>query len=103
MPPSAVFNAAEPAPYLREHSVVFVCVDVEAYERSSKIITEIGIATLDTHDIESLAPGEGGAEWMKKIRARHFRIKEHKHYKNTEFVTGCADRFEFGYVFHVRP
>ncbi|PVH86847.1 hypothetical protein DL98DRAFT_567142 [Cadophora sp. DSE1049] len=96
MPPSAVFKADESAPYLQEHSVIFVCIDVEAYERSSRIITEIGIATLDTDDLESLAPGEGGAEWMKKIRARHFRINEHKHYNNTEFVAGCADRFEFG-------
>ncbi|KAL5326879.1 hypothetical protein ACEPPN_004568 [Leptodophora sp. 'Broadleaf-Isolate-01'] len=96
LPPSAVFKADQAAPYLHEGSVVFVCIDVEAYERNTRIVTEIGIATLDTNDLKSLAPGEGGAEWMKKIRARHFRINEHKHYNNTDFVAGCADRFEFG-------
>lgn len=96
LPPSAVFNANEPAPYTQEGSVVFVCIDVEAYERNTRIITEIGVSTLDTNDLKSLVPGEGGVEWMKKIRARHFRINENKHYNNTDFVAGCADRFEFG-------
>ena len=31
-------------------------------------ITEIGISTLDTLDLINVPPGEGGAEWMKKIR-----------------------------------
>ena len=31
---------------------------------------------------------------MDQIRARHFRIKEHKHLVNTDFVIGCGDRFE---------
>ncbi|KAL2074789.1 hypothetical protein VTL71DRAFT_8568 [Oculimacula yallundae] len=96
LPPSAVFKSDEPAPYAQESSVVFVCIDVEAYERNARVITEVGIATLDTNDLKGLAPGEGGFEWMKKIRARHFRIKENMHYNNTDFVAGCADRFEFG-------
>lgn len=33
---------------------------------------------------------------MDAIRSRHFRINEYKHINNTEFVHGCADRFEFG-------
>ncbi|KAK2630155.1 hypothetical protein QTJ16_000975 [Diplocarpon rosae] len=96
LPPSAYFDAGDPAPYTPEGSVVFVCVDVEAYERNSRLITEIGISTLDTLDLISLVPGEGGVEWMKKIRARHFRISDHKHLNNGNFVAGCADRFEFG-------
>lgn len=76
--------------------MVFICVDVEAYERNTKLITEIGIATLDTKDIAAIKPGEGGADWMSVIRARHFRINEHKHLNNVEFVAGCADKFEFG-------
>jgi hypothetical protein len=96
LPPSASFDADKLAPYEPEGSVVFICVDVEAYERNHSQITEIGIATLDTVDLKSLIPGEGGANWMSMIRARHFRIDEHKHLKNTDFVDGCADRFEFG-------
>jgi len=94
--PSADFDPERLAPYDQEGSVVFISVDVEAYERPPGQITEIGIATLDTEDIKNLIPGKGGAEWLNKIRTRHFRIEEHKHLNNTEFVSGCADRFEFG-------
>ncbi|TVY54585.1 Uncharacterized protein LSUE1_G009553, partial [Lachnellula suecica] len=94
--PALSFTPDILAPYPREGRVVFVCVDVEAYERNNNLITEIGIATLDTDDLEGVVPGEGGANWMKLIRARHFRINEHKHLNNTEFVHGCADRFEYG-------
>ena len=81
------------APYPFDQDVVFVCVDVEAYEKDHHKITEIGISTLDTRDLSDISPGEGGAEWMKRIRARHFRIVEHAHLVNTEFVSGCADNF----------
>jgi hypothetical protein len=84
------------APFPQEGRVVFVCVDIEAYERNNNFITEIGVATLDTDDLVDVVPGEGGANWMELIRAKHFRINEYKHLNNTEFVQGCADRFEFG-------
>lgn len=75
-------------------NVIFISIDVEAYERSRRTITEIGISTLDTADLLGLTPGKGGVEWTRKIRSRHFRIKESAHLENHEFVTGCADRFE---------
>jgi hypothetical protein len=96
LPPTTRFDPDKVAAYNQEGSVVFVCVDVEAYERNNSQITEIGFATLDTEDLKSLVPGEGGTNWLSVIRARHFRINEYKHLKNTEFVDGCADRFEFG-------
>lgn len=71
---------------------------MESYERNHNLITEIGIATLDTADIIDVAPGQGGVNWFEHIRARHFRVKEYSNLINTEFVTGCPDRFEFGYV-----
>lgn len=83
-----------PAPYPFDKSVVFVCVDIEAWERDHKIITEIGISTLDTNDLVGIPPGEGGAEWMKKLRGRHYRVAEYSHLTNTEFVSGCAENFE---------
>ncbi|KAJ9668170.1 hypothetical protein H2201_001599 [Coniosporium apollinis] len=89
-------NTAEVAPYSFESSVVFICVDVESYERDHSLITEVGISTLDTLDLVDLPPGKDGENWMSKIRARHFRIKEHAHLNNTEFINGCANRFEFG-------
>lgn len=85
-------NSLAPHPF--DQSVVFVCVDVEAYEKDHKKITEVGISTLDTLDLAKSPPGEGGVEWMKMIRGRHFRIAEHGHLANTDFVVGCADKFE---------
>lgn len=96
LPPSKDLDVERLAPYNQEGSVVFVCVDVEAYERNTRQITEIGIATLDTTDIAKLNPGNGGVNWREMIRARHFRIREYRHLENSEFVNGCADKFEFG-------
>ena len=83
----------DPAPYPFHDNVIFICVDVEAYEWNQRQITEIGISTLDTSDLVNTPPGEGGVEWMKKIRARHFRIKEYAHLKNSVHVSGCPDQF----------
>ena len=96
IPQDQRLNLDEPAPYERENSVVFVSIDVEACERNNKLITEIGVATLDTDDLVDIAPGQGGGNWMKLIRARHFRINEYKHLINHEFVVGAPDKFEFG-------
>ncbi|CAL8576314.1 hypothetical protein XPA_002202 [Xanthoria parietina] len=87
-------EVSEPAPFAFQDHVVFVCVDVEAYEKDHRPITEIGISTLDTHDLLGLPPGEYGKTWTKKIRSRHFRIKETAHLHNSEYVAGCADNFE---------
>jgi hypothetical protein len=96
-----VIDIENPAPYIQEDSVVFISIDVEAYERNHNLITEIGIATLDTADINRVSPGEGGINWMKAIRARHFRIMEYGHLKNQQFINGCADYFQFGLVYPV--
>jgi hypothetical protein len=94
-PPRAV-DPFSPAPFDFEQSVVFICVDVESYERAHHKITEIGVATLDTRDLVGVAPGQDGEEWRKIIKARHFRINEHRHLVNYEFVHGHPDGFEFG-------
>lgn len=75
-------------------NVIFISIDVESYERERTAITEIGVSTLDTNDLANIPPGEGGVAWMKKIRSRHFRIKEYSHLVNSDFIVGCADRFE---------
>lgn len=89
-----IINTAKAVPHALYQNVVFVSVDVESYERHHKTVTEIGISTLDTNDIADLAPGEGGEAWMKMIRSRHFRIRENSHLINTDFISGCADKFE---------
>jgi hypothetical protein len=99
-PPSSTLSPAVdpsmPAPFPFDQSVVFVCVDVESHERAHHKITEVGVATLDTRELVGVPPGEDGKAWREKIRARHFRIKEHRHLVNSEFVAGHPDGFDFG-------
>lgn len=89
-----VIDMMNPVPYPFHQEVIFIAIDVEWYERSNKTITEIGISTLDTRNLLDIAPGAGCLAWMDQIRARHFRIREHSHLINSDFVTGCGDRFE---------
>jgi hypothetical protein len=84
------------APYSREHDAIIISVDLEAYEHASSIITEIGIAILDTRHIADIAPGKNGQNWFDKIEAHHLRIKEYEHIVNKTYVQGCPDRFNFG-------
>ncbi|CAD6442831.1 d7b7b35d-8a93-49ab-8a4f-0ef94b5017f3 [Sclerotinia trifoliorum] len=90
------YDPEELTKFMMEDAVVFICIDVEAYELNNNIVTEIGIATLDVLDIANMKPGALGKNWRKAIRARHFRIKEHMHLNNTKHVHGCAESFEFG-------
>ncbi|KAL3423673.1 QDE-2-interacting protein [Phlyctema vagabunda] len=96
LPTSVKFDPHQPSFYPQEGSVIFICVDIEAWERDQSIITEIGISTLDTDDIRCTPPGMGGFKWNRAIRSRHFRITEHTQYENKDFVRGCADKFEAG-------
>jgi hypothetical protein len=83
-------------PHPFDSDVIFIAVDLEAYERNTNLITEIGVAVLDTRDLKCLAPGPAGSEWQKAIRARHLRVAEYVHLKNKDFVEGCPENFEFG-------
>jgi hypothetical protein len=93
-----ILDVEKHAQFDPEDSVIFISIDVESFERDHNLITEIGIATLDTADLATVSPGKGGTNWMSLIRARHFRIKEYEHLKNHEFVHGCAENFQFGLV-----
>lgn len=83
-------------PFENEGNVVFICVDVETYEKSPGLVTELGFAILDTQDLVGVPPGEGGQDWFKLIQARHLRIEEYSYIKNTEYVAGCPESFVFG-------
>lgn len=83
-------------PFKNEGNVVFICFDLETYEKSPGLVTELGFAILDTQDLVGVPPGEGGQNWFQFIRARHIRIKEYSYLKNTEYVMGCPDSFIFG-------
>jgi hypothetical protein len=88
-------DANSPAPDSFFNDVVFIAVDVEAFEDPPHPITEIGIATLDTRDLRSVSPGPNGETWQPLIHARHFLIQEHKRKVNHKYVDGCPDKFEF--------
>lgn len=98
----SVFDLSQPmqAP---EGSPLFMAIDIEAYEQDQGLITEVGIAMLDTADIQNVAPGEGGKDWFPLIRAQHIRVKENAWAKNSRFVHGCADKFDFGFVYPPLP
>lgn len=89
-------DPTKPAPNEFANEPIFIAIDVEAFEREPKPVTEIGVATLDTRDLKDVAPGTNGEGWQGAIRARHFRIAEYKHLVNKDFVEGCPEHFEFG-------
>lgn len=78
------------------NDVIFLAIDVEAYECDQNIITEIGIATLNTRTLRGTPPGYNGHCWSDLINARHFRIRDHLSYRNHKYVRGCPDNFDFG-------
>jgi hypothetical protein len=86
-----------------EGSVLFVAIDIEAWEQNQDMLTEVGIAMLDTTDIQDVPPGEGGQNWFPYIRARHIRVKENSWAKNSRYVRGCAEHFNFGFVHSPQP
>lgn len=96
--PRMGWNGNIPAPFRIEGNVRFVCVDVEAWERATHIVTEVGLAILDTRDTKNIPPGgaDVGYNWFPLIKSHHFRIREHLDKVNRQFVAGCPDSFTFG-------
>ena len=85
--------------------LVFVCIDLEAYEHDHRKITEVGIAILDTRKLTApktsitgslIAPGDGGVVWNNSIQASHLRVSENFNLVNKSFITGCPENFNFG-------
>ncbi|KAH6624997.1 hypothetical protein B0J18DRAFT_197574 [Chaetomium sp. MPI-SDFR-AT-0129] len=79
-----------------EGSVLFVAIDIEAWEKDHNMITEVGIAILDTLVVRPIPPGENGVNWLPLIEARHIRVQENSWALNSRYVHGCPDRFNFG-------
>ncbi|KAK3504969.1 QDE-2-interacting protein [Neurospora crassa] len=89
-------DLTQPTGIQPEKSVVFVAIDLEAYELDQSIITEVGLAILDTAEITNVAPGEGSKNWFDFIKARHIRVKEFSWAQNSRHVQGRAEYFDFG-------
>ncbi|GAP87747.1 putative qde-2-interacting protein [Rosellinia necatrix] len=90
------WDTSKPAPFKARESVRLVCVDVEAYEKDNRAVTEVGLAILDTDDIVDTYPGERGENWYSLVQAYHFRIKERSYMVNSQYVQGCPEAFNFG-------
>ncbi|KAI0844978.1 hypothetical protein F5Y00DRAFT_273457 [Daldinia vernicosa] len=90
------WNVDMPVPFKAESSIRFVSVDIEAWEDSLNVITEVGLAILDTQDTISIPPCKDGRGWFPLIKSHHFIIEEHKHRINYKYVHGCPGRFNFG-------
>ncbi|OTB17871.1 hypothetical protein K445DRAFT_374228 [Daldinia sp. EC12] len=80
----------------QEGSVRFIAVDVEAWELSQNVITEVGLAVLDTRDTASVIAGEDGCGWFPLIKSYHFIIEEHKYMVNRRHIRGIPHLFNFG-------
>jgi hypothetical protein len=89
-------NADVPSKVTKDAPILFVCVDIEAFEFNQKLITEIGISTLSTAAIVNREPGPAGKEWATLINSRHLRIIEHQKYTNKVHVENNAENFTFG-------
>lgn len=90
------FDAKKPASFKVWHEPIFITIDIESNEECHSQVTEVGVSILDTRDLVGLAPGENGVDWAACIRSRHLRVREFGHVKNSKFISGCPDRFEFG-------
>jgi len=89
-------DTSRPAQFALKEDVVFIAIDVEAYEHDNRRITEVGVSTLDTPDLTDVVIGEGGGNWISHIHSRHFRIREHVHLQNRDYCPGNANDFRFG-------
>ena len=90
-------NLRLPMPNVAE-SVVFVAIDVEWFEFNSNLITEVGLAVLDTFQTMGVAPTENLEQWFRMIKSRHLRVKENAHAVNRVHVRGREAFFNFGFV-----
>ncbi|KAG6000938.1 hypothetical protein E4U21_004862 [Claviceps maximensis] len=75
---------------------VFVSIDIEVLEEEPQTITEIGIAVLDTRNINDMDGGPGGILWWKHIKAHHLLVRQYASHVNHKYVQGCPGMFQFG-------
>ena len=91
-----VLDVTQPVAYSFESQPIIIAIDVESNERNHRQVTELGVSTLDTMDLEDVPPGEDGVYWKALIRSRHFRIAERAHHVNRDFCAGDPTKFQFG-------
>ncbi|KAJ5338290.1 hypothetical protein N7452_005018 [Penicillium brevicompactum] len=88
-------DVRSPAMYLFHEMPIFISLDTEWME-GCHVLTEVGISVLDTQELEGVAPGDFGREWLSKIKTRHLRVSEHRRHVNSRYQRGCPDEFHHG-------
>ncbi|KAF2810835.1 uncharacterized protein BDZ99DRAFT_362518, partial [Mytilinidion resinicola] len=73
-----------------------IAIDCEWHVYEPRELTEIGIAMLDTRDIQGVDPGKHGENWLNKIWFYHLRIREHGHLINRWHCIGSPFDFHWG-------
>ncbi|PHH80201.1 hypothetical protein CDD82_1914 [Ophiocordyceps australis] len=75
---------------------VFISIDIECLELSPGCVSEVGIALLDMAQVNVDSLGRGGSHLWPFIRAYHLRTLEYSGMKNSRYVHGCPEYFNFG-------
>ncbi|KAK4989201.1 hypothetical protein LTR66_001197 [Elasticomyces elasticus] len=89
-------DPSKPCPFPFLSDVIFISIDLEAFEHAHHIVTEVGVAIFDTRSAVDLAPGADAMHWIAQMDCRHLRLSEHAKLVNKRYVKGCPDKFDFG-------
>ncbi|KAF3904325.1 hypothetical protein AA313_de0202108 [Arthrobotrys entomopaga] len=68
----------------------FLSIDIESWEKNHDIITEIGLTRYLPE------PSNDASARDSEISSEHIIIKEHRFYKNGDYVADASGNFEFG-------
>lgn len=90
----SIFDYDSTQRYIFDLDVIFISLDIEADEMDTDLVTEIGLAALDTRDIRNVATGLSGETWIKMVTGKHFRIAERAHIRNHVYVEGNPLNFD---------
>lgn len=77
-----VLDTEKPLPSPLDQDVILVAVDVErhCYKTGKQgVVTEIGVAWLDTKDAKRVEPGDRGHGWFSRMQYKHFRVSDLGH------------------------
>ncbi|KAL5888665.1 hypothetical protein ACKVWC_003924 [Pyricularia oryzae] len=77
-------------------NIKFACVDVETYELNHNIVTEIGIAEIDTSSLRGIPAGDKTQNWFSMIKSHHYVVKENAWATNGQHVANNQQNFSFG-------
>lgn len=88
-------DTTKPVPFKPFKDAVVASIDIEVAEEANSTIYEIGISILDTRDLANVGPGDG-SDWFSLIKSHHLLTYEYLTCRNSKYVNGCPDMFNFG-------